>query len=147
MGTTVKDILIAARAKLATVAPSRDGAQFFLEHKSNQPFETSPKSKRDGFEIVERDFQLTSAFGVAGEKEAEFDMVTRLGHAPFGTDDEREEFRVQDVTRIADIFESFAWPTGTSIVLFHRAETDKKNPNWWITEMFFKVVYTGAIQS
>lgn len=148
MSTTVKDILATGIAKVATIATSRDDAEYYIHHSTNQPFEKAPASKRDGFEIVAREIELTGAFGILGEKEGQFLMVVRLGHSPRGTDPTREGNLAHDITRIADILEAYgAWPTGTQLVLYKEAKTDKRNANWWITEMMFQVVYTGGLQS
>lgn len=145
--TSVKALVVAARAKLATVATSRDNTEFFLEHKTSNPFEKSPISKRDGFEIVAQDVVLLSGFGLTGQKEGQFSMVVKVGHAPFGTDDTRENYRMQDITRVADIFESFAWPAGIQACWYEREEVNKDQANWWVTKMFFRLVYMGDIES
>lgn len=147
MGTTVKDLLVAARAKLAATATSRSSSEHFLEHKTAQPFEKSPISKRDGFECVSQDEILIQGFGIDGDKEGQFTLLVKLGHAPFGTDDERENYRAQDVARIADLFERHVWPVGTSAVWYERSEAVKETANWWITRLYFRIVYTGAIET
>lgn len=147
MGTTVKALVVAARAKLAAVVVSRSVSDLFLEHKTSQPFEKSPISKRDGFEIVAQDIVLLSGFGVTGQKEGQFTMTVKLGHAPFGTDDERENYRMLDITRISDIFEAYAWPDGIQACWYEREEVNKDQANWWVTKLFFRFVYTGDIES
>lgn len=147
MSTSIKDILVAARGKIATIATSRDVAVSYLEHKTNQPFDAAPIAARDGFEVVSREPILTSAWGLTGEKEGQFKMVVRLGHAAFNTDKERENLVAEDVERISDLLESFAFPLGTQIVLFEKAVTDKTKANWWLTEMFFSVVYVGTMRA
>lgn len=125
---------------------SRNAAENFHEHTTNLPFELTPIAGRDGFEVVARNISLLGGFGVAKQKEGGFDMVVRLGHAPFGSDKDRETNRCQDVARLADILEQAAWPVGTFLVLYDKEEVDKKLPNWWLTEIFFKMVYVGDSQ-
>lgn len=131
---------------VGSAAVAAIAAEYFLEHKTSEPFEKSPISKRDGFEVVAREIVLTGGFGVHGDKEGQFMMVLRLGHSPFGIDKDREGTRVDDITRLADILEQAAWPSGVFTVLFEKEESDKRAANWWITEMFFKVVYAGTLQ-
>lgn len=145
--TTAKDIIIAARAKLATMAPSRDASSFFIEHKTNQPFEKTPISKRDGFEIVAINKRLTTAFGTTGIKEEEIHLIVKLGHAPFAKDYEREENMSRDIDRISDVFEGYAWPSGVEAVWFDNAVIDKTEPSWWVTQIIFRVLFNSAIET
>jgi hypothetical protein len=147
-GTTIEDMLVAARAKLVTIAPARDAAALFLEHTTNQPFEHAPVSKRDGFEVVAREIMDTGAFGVTGQEELEFRMVVRLGHCPAGPDKTREQYRAKDVQRIKNVFEyGTVWPTGTQAVLYEKETVVKDNPNWWLSEIFFKTVLVRDVVS
>lgn len=146
MGTTAKDIIVAARGKLAATPTSRDAAANFKEHKTNQAFKKSPMSGADGFEVTGKETTLTNAFGVFSEKETQLKMLVTLGHAPYGTDEERENFRQRDIARVSDLLEAFAFPAGTSVVLFETESCDKNNDNWWVSELVFKVVFTGAIE-
>lgn len=145
-GTTTRAILEACRAKVKTVPTSRNALEMFLEHTTGVPFETSPISKRDGFEVVGRDFDILSGFGRAGESEKEFYMVVRLGHAPFSSDDTRESLVARDVHRLAEILEGHLWPVGLQAIWYDRFTIDRTRANWWLTEVWFRVVYTGAIE-
>jgi len=147
MTTTPDAICVAARAKLATVATNRDAASLFIEHKTNQPFDTAPVGKVEAFEIINTRKTLLHAFGTTGIKEEQFYMVVRLGHGPFGKDYQRETYVSRDVDRIADIFEAYAFPVGTLGVWYEDAITNKGNPNWWVTELFFRVVLNSAIET
>jgi hypothetical protein len=143
--TSRRTIIEEARLILGAVAPARDAAALFLPHKTNQPFEKSPISKRDGFEVTMKEPTLTDGFGIYGQKEGEFMMVVKLGHAPFGTDEERMNFVADDIEKVSDIFEANPWDTGTQAVWFDSAETNRQDPNWWITEMHFRISYTGPL--
>jgi hypothetical protein len=147
MSTTAEQIVATAAVKLAAMAPTRAANEFFLEHDGNTRFEDDPKSKRDGFEIVEREYTQGQGFGFTGQAERQFYMVVRLGHAPVGKARTREANRMADVERIVDVFEHQPWPTGTLLVLYERSEVNKDKANWWITEVLFKVVYVGDIRT
>lgn len=143
----VKDIIVAARTYLATITVSRDATEFFLPHQTNQPFEHSPISKRDGFEIIAQEEILTHGFGTAGDKEGQFILLVKVGHAPFGSDDERENYRARDVARVGDLFEAYgSWPAGLMGIWFERVEVNKDLPNWWISKMNFRVMYAAPIE-
>lgn len=145
--TTLKDILVSARAKVATIATSREPTEYFLEHTTNQPFEKSPLSKRDGFEVVSRNEEQTQGFGLTGAREWQAEMVVKVGSAPFSVDKTRQNWLAEDIERITDLLESHTWPTGTMLVLFQGLETDRNDPNWWITNINFKVVWVGALRT
>lgn len=143
--TTALDIISDAISALSFTPLYRDDQEFFMPMLGAVPFEQHPASKRDGFEVVMREYRQTAGFGVLGEKESAFYMVVRLGHAPFGTTWSRELYRTADVERVVDVLEAYAWDAGVMSVLFERDEVDKRRANWWITELWFKVVFTGAI--
>ena len=145
--TTLKDILVSGRAKVATVAISRSASATFKEHLTNTPFETSPLAGIDGFELVARNEEQTQGFGITGAREWQAEMVLKLGHAPYEADDAREEWRVEDMERLADILEAHTWPTGTMLVLQRSVSVNKTDPNWWITELVFFVVWLGALRT
>lgn len=138
----------AARALIGTLAPASIPASTFLEHTTNQPFDKSPIRGRNGFEVVARKPEITEVFGVAFFKEARFTMVVRVGHAPFSDDGARENFTADDINHIADRLEDpSVWgPTGIQQCFFDGAgDTDKRDPNWWITELFFRIIYLSGI--
>lgn len=147
MGTSVKNIIEAARAEIADTNTSRTADEQFLEHKTGQPFAKSPMSKRDGFEVTFTDYRLTSGFGVTGDKEGEVFLHVWLGHAPFGTDDIRELYRAQDTSRLADILEALDWPVGVEAVWYEGETVNKDNPIWWLSDLKFRVSFTGGIES
>lgn len=143
--TTVRAILASAATKLGTLAPTRDATLLFKEHVTSIPFEDSPISMNDGFEIVARDELSSQGFGQSQTKEEEFRLVVRLGHAPASTDKQREEWRAHDRERIVDIFENHAWPSGTMAVFYERSVCNKERANWWLTEIVFRVMFRGAV--
>lgn len=146
MTTTLTAVLQSARAKLATIAPSRDVAALFLEHTSNMPFEDSPVAGADGFEVVSEAMTQTSGAGLYGVREWSGRLVIKLGHSPYDTDDNREENRSDDLERVVDILEAHAWPDGTQLVLFESEAVEKGNASWWVTRLVFKLVYIGELR-
>lgn len=149
---TVKNILVATRAYLATLAPSRNAALFFQEHTTNLPFEKSPVSMTDGFEIVDEEHKLTQRFGITGSKRGTFMMRIKLGHADVAPDKTRQEYVARDVARLADLIEAYTYPTiaapdAIDAVFFESAVTNKNQPNWWITTLTFMVNYVGPTET
>lgn len=150
MTTTSKAICVAARARLATLATSRDATVLFKEHTGNQPFDKTPLSRTEAFEVTEEGKAITSAFGRTGVKEEEMRMVVTLGHNPSGKDYQREDYISRDQDRIIDIIEAGAWcPAGVEAVFLAEPPiTDKLlNPNYWITTIVFRVVFASAIET
>lgn len=148
MSTTNPSAIVSAAVSLLSfMGTSRDDSENFIWHESNLPFEKAPVAGRDGYEVVMRSFKALYGFTGQGQKEAEFRMVVRLGHAPHGTDSNREAWRMEDIERIIDLFEAHAWPAGTQVVLSDGDEVNKTDPNWWLTEIFFKVVYIGDVRT
>lgn len=147
MGTTIKNVIEDVRSLVADTNTSRSSSEQFLEHKTGQPFAKSPISKRDGFEVTFDNYKLTSAFGITGDKEGEFFLHVWLGHAPFGTDDVRENYRAQDTSRLADVLEAHGFPTGVQAVWYEGETVNKENPDWWITDLKFRISFTGGIES
>lgn len=143
--TTVAAICQSASAKIATLAPTRDATAHFIEHTTNHPLEKAAVSKSDGYEVVARDEITEQGFGEAETKEESFKMVVRLGHWPQGTDKERESNRAQDRAKLVDILERHTYPVGTMVVLYEKESVDKEKANFWITEIFFHVLYRGVI--
>lgn len=145
--TTLTEVLQSARAKLAATPTSRDAAVMFLEHTSNLPFEDSPAAGADGFEVVAENMEQTAGMGVYGSREWSGSLVVKLGHSPFTTDDEREEFLSDDLERITDLLEAHTWPTDVMLVLFQSVTTEKGNANWWVSRLVFRLVYVGALRT
>lgn len=148
VATTSKAICVAARAKLATIATSRDASKFFIEHKTNQPFNEAPLKAVESFFVTETRKRITGAWGTAGSKEEEFYMVVQLGHGPFGKDYEREDYVSRDQDRVLDILELGDWaPAGTRAIFAEEPTTDKSNPNWWLTEFIFRIIFWSTIET
>ena len=144
--TTSTALMQAARVKVATLAPASAPTELFVLHGTNQPFEKSPIAKRNGFEIVSRRPEILQSFGLSFAKEYQFEMVVRIGHAPFSTDGNREGFTADDINRIADILEEGSWaPGGVQQIWYTGSTLDKGEPNWWITEMTFRIVFLSAV--
>lgn len=146
MSTTVTAILTAARTLIAAQQTTRDSSLYFIAHVTNQPFNKAPISKREGFEIVARESTHIGGFGIHNEKEGQFLMVLKVGTPPFSTDATRENLVQSDASRLSDSLEAIEWyPSGLQSVFFESQETDKSEPNWWVTELRFRVVYFSAI--
>lgn len=140
-------IMAEMRTAIAALATSRDAAVFFKPHQTNDPFEDSALAGYDGFEVTASpEFNFTSAFGVSEQREIDADFIVRVGHSPFHADEARENIRRYDIEKIADILENRTWLTGGVQAVWFRppAPVDKSDPNWWITTLTFRVVYTGA---
>lgn len=147
--TTMKAICETIRARLALVPTTRDATVLFIEHKTSQPFERSPASKTEAFNVVPADKSLKSGFGVTGSKEERWTFEVQLGHGPFGRDYEREDNRSRDCDRIADILEGYgSYPTGTEAVWFDGVGTPNKiDPNWWVSTLRFTVHFNSSIET
>lgn len=147
--STIKSILDVARAAVEAVPTSRDATVNFLRHVTNEPFDSCPAAGGDGFEIIAKNEKLIQGFGENKTKEGEFEMVVRLGHSPYDTDENREDLVREDVARLGDLLEAGAqaWPSGLSAIWFTSALTDKRQANWWMTEITFRVVYTGDVRT
>lgn len=146
MSTRLDLILTDARTKLASIPTTRDAAVNFKEHVTNVPFITAPIAGADGFEVTHENARATGGFGVYQEEEEEFRLIVKLGHAPFATDKDRENYVARDRKRVADLLEHHTWPEGTHVVLYENSVTDKSQANWWVTSIFFKVVYFSAVE-
>lgn len=145
--TTLKDIAQSAREKLGTVQTSYPVGAHFKEHVTSEPFETTPVAGANGFDVTFGDRVQTAGFGVLGWREWTVTMRVRLGHGPFGTEREREDIVSEDVERVVDILEGHAWPEGTMLVLHVDTDTSKLSASWWVTTLFFRVVYVGELRS
>lgn len=143
MTTTIKDILEAARVKLATLDCSDDSGQF-KPHETNVPFEKAPIAEANGFEVVAREEKQTSGFGQFMAREYQFMCVVKLGHAPIGIDSKREDNRCEDQELVIDQLEWLDWPAGLMLFVHDKTEVNKQDPNWWITELWFKTVFIGV---
>ena len=53
----------------------------------------------------------------------------------------------EDRARIVDVLEFHTYPTGTMAVFYEKETVDKELANFWLTEIFFRVVYRGAIET
>lgn len=135
------------RVVVAATPTTRDATVNFLEHTTNQPFDDTPASEADGFEVVERKYHITQGFGIYKSKEWEAHLFLRIGHFPAGTDRVRDDYLAGDIQRLSDILESATWPNGTSAVWYEGSETNKKNPNWWLSELDFRVMGVESIES
>ncbi len=145
--TSMRAVLTAGRAKVATIALSRDASKTWKEHTTNTPFAKSPLSTGDGFELVPIDDTFTQGFGVEQIEEGQFFMMLRLGHGPYSIDKERDNLVADDVKRLGDRLEAFTWPVGVMAVWYEGRTTNKENPNWWVTEMRFRVMYRSAVDA
>jgi hypothetical protein len=143
----MKDIVVAARAKLAAVATSRDAAKTFVAHDTNIAFEQAPAGI-EKFEIEGKEHTPVAGFGVTGQKEARFNMVVKIGVAPYARDDVRENNTLNDIERVTDILEGQAWwPALMQMCLHNKTEVNKDAANWWILTLTFAVTYHGDIRS
>ncbi len=140
-------ILREMRTVLAALAPSRDATALFKEHLTNDPFRESALAGRDAFYIESLAAKQTAAFGIVGTKEMDWRVDVLIGHAPFEQDYLREEHVARDISRIKDILEMRIWTfTGVSVVWpVGEEETSREDPNWWISRIPFRVIYTEAI--
>lgn len=143
--TTISAILTAARAKVAATVIARDGATLWKEHKTNQPFDEAPISKTEGFEVIAREYTPGQPFGRTGTALNQFLLVLRLGHAPAGIDSTREGNLWSDIETLGDLLEGHAWPAGVEAVFYAGVTVSKANPNWWMTEMVYRVHYSATI--
>lgn len=146
-GCTIEQILDECRTLVAGSATSRDRTKRFIAHKSGQAFADSPISKTEAFEVVARQPTLTEAFGRFQVREGEFRMVVRIGQTPASGDDVRENLLQADISRLADILEAHTWRAGVQGVWYEGADINKDNPQWWMVELSFRVVYYGQIRT
>lgn len=145
MTTTLSAVLQSARAKVATIATSRDPLVMFAEHTSNLPLEEAPVA--DTFEVVAEKPRQSAGAGLYGAREWATDMVVKLNHSAYDTQDNREENLADDIERLVDLLESHAWPDGTMTVLHQSTDTEKANANWWVTRLVFQLVWVGDLRT
>lgn len=144
---TLNAILAEFRAAIAAVATTRDPTVLFMEHSTDEAFESAPLAGADGFSVEYGDDELLAAFGLQGSRMKQARVLVKLGCAPYDVQAIREENLARDVERLADILESRAWNTaGVDAVFFEApALVNKQNSQWWIAQLTFRVVYTGQV--
>lgn len=148
VSTTPAEIMAAAAvvvAQLGTVFSA--GAQAWA-HVRDLPFTSPAVGRAESFALEAQEHRVTNAFGVSGSRESEFEMVVRLGMPAYEYNYDRQRVVQNDVGRIIDALEAQEWlPGGAQLcVLVQPASTDRATtPEWWETDVVFRVVYLSTI--
>lgn len=145
---TVAQIFTEIRSVIASMAPTDGLVANFLEHLTNDPFPSSPLSGAHGFHVESDRLEHIQAFGRTGDKECELFARVLLGHAPYGVEGVMDNNVSRDIERIADVLSMRAWSTaGVQAVWFESQNINKDDPNWWISTLSFRIIFTGAIST
>lgn len=146
--TTIQAVLTKVRTTIAALSLARTATEKWIPYDASLPFRQAPASKREHFQVTAVRSQINHAYGHNNIKEQEFQIVIELGHAPFGKDNARGDWIAGDANKIVDTLEAQDWFLPGMMGVFYvpqSANTDKTNPNWWITELTFRCIIFSAI--
>lgn len=152
---TPQEILEEIRSVVEDLPTARDPGSSFARLDPQQSFgDATPEELELGgvesFRVRAGPFAYTQRWGRDGVYERDAVFVVELHHpiheGAGTTDEEREAWAAQDVSRVAEALENRDWSTDGIQAVFFLAggETNRSNAQDWETELRFRVVYTGS---
>lgn len=143
LGQILEELAIA----VGNMPTSRDPSKVFIQHRTNEPFESTPIAGADGFHITHEALQKTTAFGTHRIAEFSAILVVTIGHGSCEIEANRAIWVARDVERLSGFIENRIWSSqGIVAVFFDSENTIKENPMWWRTELRFRILYSGPVE-
>lgn len=141
---------ILAEFKLAVDAITlvRDPTKTWVAAPSSPKDPTSPAPK-DSFFCSLSALRSGPQFGRSGSKQNEMDVLVELNHAPIGDLNVIEAHVAAEMERVFEVLETRTWSTSgvEAVFLEPPARSNRVSATSFISELLFRVIYTGDIAS